>query len=44
VLAGRAADSITIEGAGGIPTSFPGFAATLRELGGRVEPGAAVSA
>jgi 3-phosphoshikimate 1-carboxyvinyltransferase len=44
VLAARAADSITIEGAGGIPTSFPGFAATLRELGGRVEPGAAVSA
>ena len=44
VLAGRAADAVTIEGAGGIATSFPGFAATLSELGGCIEPGAPVSA
>ena len=42
-LATRAAGPVTIVGAGGIATSYPGFAATLTELGGRIEPaGAAV--
>ena len=37
VLAGRADGPVTVSGAAGIPTSYPGFAATLAALGGEVE-------
>jgi 3-phosphoshikimate 1-carboxyvinyltransferase len=37
VLATRADEPVTILGAEGIPTSFPGFEAALAELGGRIE-------
>jgi len=36
VLATRASDPVTVEGAGEIATSFPGFLATLAALGGEV--------
>jgi 3-phosphoshikimate 1-carboxyvinyltransferase len=38
VLASRAAAPIAILGAGGIPTSYPEFAATFASLGGRSSP------
>jgi 3-phosphoshikimate 1-carboxyvinyltransferase len=41
-LAPRAAGPVTIDGAGGIATSYPGFAATLAALGGEVEDRAPV--
>ena len=37
LIAARAEGPVTVEGAGGIPTSFPGFGATLASLGGVVE-------
>jgi 3-phosphoshikimate 1-carboxyvinyltransferase len=37
LIATRASAPVTIEGAGGIPTSFPDFATVLAELGGIVE-------
>jgi 3-phosphoshikimate 1-carboxyvinyltransferase len=36
VLANRASGPVTILGAGGIPTSYPGFAATFAALGGEI--------
>jgi len=44
VLATRASEPITIAGTGLVATSFPGFAATLASLGGRIEPTSVLTA